>query len=173
MTVLCRASPVAGPVKLPRVLMTYCRHSQSVSQRSDLMEGGRYSPLHLSAVSGGCGVGSYMLEASCPPDSPLPLPLPLLLPPTPPCKAIVAKAPKALTHRSTTLCGEAASSEPAPLSACSIQINPTVSEHHNSNTLLLCGDLRWQTGFANQGTPKLPRQHRQWGLPAGLVRDRY
>ena len=45
------------------------------------MEGGPYSPLHLSAVSRGCGVGSYMLEALCPPDSPLPLPL--LLPPPP------------------------------------------------------------------------------------------
>ena len=72
---------VAGPVKLPRVLMIYRRHSQCLSQRSDLMEGGRYNPLHLSPVSGGCGVGSYMLEASCPPDSPLPLPL--LLPPPP------------------------------------------------------------------------------------------
>ena len=144
------------------------------------MAGGLYSPQPAAAIRlrpPGCGVGtggvgSSMLEASCPPDS-LPLSLPLPLPPTHPCKAIVAKAPKALTHRSTTLCGEAASSEPAPLSACSIQINPTVSEHHNSNTLLLCGDLRWQTGFANQGTPKLPRQHRQWGLPAGLVRDQY
>ena len=144
------------------------------------MAGGLYSPQPAAATRlrpPGCGVGtggvgSSMLEASCPPDS-LPLPLPLLLPPTPPCKAIVAKAPKALTHRSTTLCGEAASSEPAPLGACSLHFNPTVSEHHNSNTLLLCGDLRWQTGFANQGTPKLPRQHRQWGLPAGLVRDQY
>ena len=144
------------------------------------MAGGLYSP-HLAAAirlrPPGCGVGtggvgSSMLEASCPPDS-LPLSLPLPLPPTHPCKAIVAKAPKALTHRSTTLCGEAASSEPAPLGACSLHFNPTVSEHHNSNTLLLCGDPRWQTGFANQGTPKLPRQHRQWGLPAGLVRDQY
>ena len=128
--------------------------------------------MQVAALQPSSTVGSSMLEASCPPDSPLPLSLPLPPPSTHPCKAIVAKAPKALTHRSTTLCGEAASSEPAPLGACSLQFNPTVSEHHNGNTLL-CGDPRWQTGFANQGTPKLPRQHRQWGLPAGLVRDQY
>ena len=71
------------------------------------MAGGLYSP-HPAAATRlrppGCGVGtggvgSSMLEASCPPDS-LPLSLPLLPPPTPPYKAIFAKAPnKALTHR--------------------------------------------------------------------------
>ena len=43
--------------------------------------------------------------------------------------------------------------------------------HHT--TLLLCGDSRWQAGFANRQYSKLLRQHRQWCLPAGLVRDRY
>ena len=32
---------------------------------------------------------------------------------------------------------------------------------------------RDQAGFANQQYSKLLRQHRQWCLPAGLVRDRY
>ena len=37
-----------------------------------------------------------------------------------------------------------------PLGACIFKTNPAGSEHHSSSTLLLCGDPRWQTGFANQ-----------------------
>ena len=31
-------------MKLPRVLVIHCRHNQSLSHRSDLTEGGRYTP---------------------------------------------------------------------------------------------------------------------------------
>ena len=143
------------------------------------MAGGLYSPHRAAAIRlrpPGCGVGtggvgSSMLEASCPPDS-LPLSLPLPLPPTHPCKAIVAKAPKALTHRSTTLCGEAASSEPAPLDACSLR-NPTGVRAPQQQHLVVVWDSRWPAGFMNQQYSMLLRQHRQWCLPTGLVRDQY
>ena len=72
-------------------------------------------------------------------------------------------------RRSTTLCGEDASSEPVPLDVCSLRY-PTESEHHNSSTLLLSGDSEGLAGVANQQYSKLLRQHRQWCLPAGLVR---
>ena len=35
----------------------------------------------------------------------------------------------------------------------------TVSEHHSSSTLLLCGDSMWLAVCANQQYSKLPRQH--------------
>ena len=89
------------------------------------------------------------------------------------CKCRDRRAAASDRRRSTTLCGEGASSELVPLDACSLRSNPTVSEHYSSSTLLLCGDSRWQAGFANRQYSKLLRQHRQWCPPAGLVRDRY
>ena len=134
------------------------------------MAGGLYSP-HPAAATRlrppGCGVGtggvgSSMLEASCPPDS-LPLSLPLLPPPTPPYKAIFAKAPnKALTHRRQED-AQPQVVDGVPPCVGKMQVvsrhpwvlaffipNPTGSEHHSSDTLLLCGDPRWRAGLANQ-----------------------
>ena len=134
------------------------------------MAGGLYSPHPAAAIRlrpPGCGVGtggvgSSMLEALCPPDS-LPLSLPLLPPPTPPYKAIFAKAPnKALTHRRQEdaqpqvddgvppCVGKMQVVSRHPWVLAFFKTNPTGSEHHSSSTLLLCGDPRWQTGFANQ-----------------------
>ena len=134
------------------------------------MAGGLYSP-HPAAATRlrppGCGVGtggvgSSMLEASCPPDS-LPLSLPLLPPPTPPYKAIFAKAPnKALTHRRQEdaqpqvddgvppCVGKMQVVSRHPWVLAFFKKTPTGSEHHSSNTLLLCGDPRWRAGPANQ-----------------------
>ena len=48
-----------------------------------------------------------------------------------------------------------------------------VSELHSSSTLLLSGDSKRLAGFMNQQYSMLLRQHRQWCLPTGLVRDQY
>ena len=146
------------------------------------MAGGLYSPHPAAGLGNGC-VGSNMLEASCPPDS-LPLPLLLLLPPPPPCKAIFAKAPnKALTHRrqedaqpqvvdGVPPCVgkmQVVSRHPWVLASSS----PTQQGRSTTAATPCCcvGTPGGRLVSRTSGTPRLPREHRQWCLPVGLVRD--
>ena len=155
------------------------------------MAGGLYSPHPAAAIRlrpPGCGVGtggvgSSMLEASCPPDS-LPLSLPLLPPPTPPYKAIFAKAPnKALTHRRQED-AQPQVDDGVPPCVGKMQVvsrhpwvlassSPTQQGRSTTAATPCCcvGTPGGRLVSRTSGTPRLPREHRQWCLPVGLVRD--
>ena len=157
------------------------------------MAGGLYSTHPAAAIRlrpPGCGVGtggvgSSMLEASCPPNSlPLPLSLPLLPPPTPPYKAIFAKAPnKALTHRRQED-AQPQVDDGVPPCVGKMQVvsrhtwvlassSPTQQGRSTTATPCCLWDPRCRLVSRTSGTPRLPREHRQCCLPAGLVRDQY
>ena len=156
------------------------------------MAGGLYSSHPAAAIRlrpPGCGVGtggvgSSMFDASCPPDSiPLPLLL-LLLPPTSPCKAIFAKAPnKALTHRRQED-AQPQVDDGVPPCVGKMQVvsrhpwvlassSPTQQGRSTTAATPSCcvGTPGGRLVSRTSGTPRLPREHRQWCLPVGLVRD--